>query len=92
VAGALSARRAPRPVRWRSEAFGEGDHRLGDGVIDPDCIGPSADRGRLLAVGVLPRLCSADRLEETVVSVLRLRSFSGRVSGRRTRGRWRIGR
>jgi hypothetical protein len=46
AAGALSARRAPRPVRWRSEAFGEGGRRLGDGVIDPDRVGPPADRGR----------------------------------------------
>ena len=80
AAGALSARRAPRPVCRRSEAFGEGGHRFGVGVIDPDCVGPSADRGRPLAVGVSLRLCSADRLGETVVSVLRLRSFSGRVS------------
>ena len=47
--GALSARRAPRPVRRRSEAFGEGGRRLGDGVIDPDRVGPSADRGRPIA-------------------------------------------
>jgi hypothetical protein len=46
AAGALSARGAPRPVRRRSEAFGEGGRRLGDGVIDPDRVGPSADRGR----------------------------------------------
>jgi hypothetical protein len=46
--GALSACGALRPVRRRSEAFGEGDHRLGDGVIDSDRVGPSADRGRPL--------------------------------------------
>ena len=46
AAGALSASGAPRPVRWRSEAFGEGGPRFGGGVIDPDCVGPSADRGR----------------------------------------------
>jgi hypothetical protein len=47
AAGALSARRAPRQVCWRSEAFGEGGHRFGVGVIDPDCVGPLADLGRL---------------------------------------------
>jgi hypothetical protein len=46
AAGALSACGAPRPVRRRSEAFGEGGRRLGVGVIDPDRVGPSADRGR----------------------------------------------
>ena len=46
TAGALSARGTPRPVRWRSEAFGEGGRRFGGGVIDPDRVGPPADRGR----------------------------------------------
>ncbi len=49
MAGALSACGAPRPVRWRSEAFGKGGPRFGGGVIDPDSVGPSADRGRLHA-------------------------------------------
>lgn len=70
AAGALSARGTPRPVRWRSEAFGEGGRRLGGGVIDPDCVGPSADRGRPYAVGFGPRLCRVDRPGGTVVSVL----------------------
>jgi hypothetical protein len=70
AAGALSARGAPRPVRRRSEAFGEGGRRLGGGVIDPDRVGPSADRGRPFAVGFGPRLCSIDRLEGTVASAL----------------------
>jgi hypothetical protein len=47
AAGALSARGAPRPVRRRSEASGKGGPRLGGGVIDPDGVGPPADRGRL---------------------------------------------
>ena len=47
AAGALSACGAPRPFRWRSEAFGEGSPRLGGGVIDPDGVGPLAERGRL---------------------------------------------
>jgi hypothetical protein len=46
AAGALSACGAPRPVRRRLEAFGEGGPRFGGGVIDPDSVGPSADRGR----------------------------------------------
>jgi hypothetical protein len=46
TAGALSARGAPRPVRRRSEASGQGDHDFGCGVIGPVCIGPLADRGR----------------------------------------------
>src|SRR6188768_403933 len=85
AAGALSACGAPRPVRWRSEAFGEGGPRFGGGVIDPDCVGPSADRGRQhFAVGFEPSLCSIDRLGGTVASVLRPRSFSRRVSWSRT--------
>jgi hypothetical protein len=47
AAGALSASGAPRPVRRRSEASGEGDRHLGVGVIDPVGVGPLADRGRL---------------------------------------------
>lgn len=49
--GALSTSGAPRPVRWRSEAFGEGGLHLGVGVIDPDGVGPLADRGRLYRGG-----------------------------------------
>jgi hypothetical protein len=70
AAGALSARGAPRPVRRRSEAFEEGGRRLGDGVIDSDCVGPSADRGRPIAVGFGPRLCAVDRPGGTVASAL----------------------
>ena len=93
AAGALPACEAPRPVRRRSEAFGEGGPRFGGGVIDPDCVGPSADRGRLnCAVGFVPRLCAIDRLGGTVASVLRPRSFSGRASRSRTWRQWRIGR
>jgi len=47
AAGALSASGAPRPVRRRSEASGEGDRHSGVGVIDPVRVGPLADRGRL---------------------------------------------
>jgi hypothetical protein len=68
--GALSACGTPRPVRWRSEASGEGGRRFGGGVIDPDCIGPPADRGRPCAVGFGPRLCRVDRPGGTVVSAL----------------------
>ena len=53
AAGALSACGAPRPVRWRSEAFGEGGPRFGGGVIDPDSVGPSADRGRQISRSAL---------------------------------------
>jgi len=66
----VSARGTPRPVRRRSEAFGEGGRRLGDGVIDPDCVGPSADRGRPFAVGFGPCPCRVDRTGGTVVSAL----------------------
>ena len=52
MAGALSACGAPRPIRRRSEAFGEGDRRFGGGVIDSDCVGPSVDRGRPYARSV----------------------------------------
>jgi hypothetical protein len=45
--GALSTSGAPRPVRWRSEASGEGGLHFGVGVIDPVRIGPLTDRGRL---------------------------------------------
>ena len=46
AAGALSARGAPRPVCWRSEASGQGDLGFGLGVIGPVGVGPPADRGR----------------------------------------------
>ena len=49
TAGALSACGAPRPVRRQSEASGKGGPRFGGGVIDPDRVGLSADRGRLHA-------------------------------------------
>ena len=49
--GALSASGAPRPVRWRSEAFGEGGLHFGVGVIDPVSVGPLVDRGRLARGG-----------------------------------------
>jgi hypothetical protein len=79
-----------RALGRRSEAFGKGGPRFGDGVIDPNSVGPSADRGRQCAVGFEPSLCSIDQLGGTVVSVLRPRSFSRLVSRSRTWRQWRI--
>ena len=57
TAGALSASGAPRQVRRRSEAAGEGGKRFGVCVIAPVGNGPLADRGRPRGWRASPPIC-----------------------------------
>ena len=91
AAGALSARGAPRPVRRRSEASGQGDHDFGCGVIGPVCIGPLADRGR--PRGRSRASCSGGRSNWGDCRQCPLTAIARRAGvSRPTRRRWRIGR
>jgi hypothetical protein len=61
----------------RHDRFAGGQKRSGkvavvsyDGVIDPDRVGPPADRGRPIAVGFGPRLCAIVLPGGTIASAL----------------------
>ena len=63
-------RRAERHDRFAGGQKRSGKVAVGlfDGVIDPDRVGPPADRGRPIAVGFGPRLCAIDRPGGTIAS------------------------